>query len=230
MLDRETPGKRKKASGYLKWNETPIIYKIEFINIEYIYMLLSIYFLDFTTNPTAITTATTETAAINAPSPYPHANALGSSESCLILKSNGDGGNVAIEMEFHNNIFNKTEYKEFGKQKIDDHETWLHCFPIFMHLSFFVIQNKDGGDWVGDVSMTHSNPQYKSFIHCKTNCDCQCNGLSKNQYQDGCNGTCQEQQVINLGIDTDDTVDGDTKCRFGKACQFKVNTNFTGKN
>ena len=109
-----------------------------------------------------------------------------------------------------------------GEVYIANSEYWSYCFPS-EDLQFFTLQNEDGNSWVGEVSMTHSDEEFNTAVMQCENCDCECKGMEVEQYEhNGCGGECQQQQVIELGIDNDSTVDGDTKCRFGNSCPFNV--------
>ena len=144
-------------------------------------------------------------------------------ESCLFLTTTEDQGRVFIEMEFENQ-----PTQDFGENYIADGEFFSHCFPSGDLVSF-TVHNEDGNRWVGNASMTHTDQNYGTLMQCTENCDCECDGISEEDYLlNGCGGTCKQQEVINLGIDNDDDVEGDTKCRFGNLCPFAVSWTVPG--
>ena len=149
-------------------------------------------------------------------------------DSCLVLATTENQGRVIIALQFKDQ-----PDQDFGEQYIADHESWSYCFPPG-DLSSFTLQNEDGNSWVGEVYMTHPltdnihDPQFTAVMQCE-NCDCQCDGLEREQYEaNGCGGECQQQAIIQLGIDNDSTVEGNTKCRFGNSCPFVVSWVGTG--
>ena len=117
--------------------------------------------------------------------------------------------------------------QDFGEVYIDNDESWSHCFPS-EQLVLFTVQNEDGNSWVGHVSITHTDSNYEAMMLCTENCDCECDGLTDEEYQaNGCS-ECVQHPDFELGIDNDATVDGDTKCRFGNSCPFSVSWTNTG--
>ena len=50
-----------------------------------------------------------------------------------------------------------------------------------------------------------------------------CNRLTSSSCPDGCPGPCRESSIISIGLDDDNSIPGDTKCRNGDICKFEVN-------
>ena len=137
-------------------------------------------------------------------------------ESCLTLTTTENQGRVIIGMGFENQAA-----QDFGEVYIADDQSFSYCFPS-EDLDFFTVRNEDGNSWVGHVAITHSDESYEALMLCTENCDCECNGLSEDEYLDNGCFDCKHHPDFELGIDNDDDVDGDTKCRFGKTCLFDV--------
>ena len=137
-------------------------------------------------------------------------------ESCLVFTTNDNQGDVFIALEFKDQ-----PDQDFGEVFIADGESWSYCFPS-EDLVHFSVRGESGNSWVGDISFTHSNERYDSSMTCYENCDCACNGLSEDEYLDNGCGECIPDNTFLLGIDNDDDVAGDLKCRFGEECLFEV--------
>ena len=127
-----------------------------------------------------------------------------------------------IQMEFF-----EGDTEDFGEVYIPNGEHWKHCFPSG-DLDVYTLRNEDK-NWVGEVSMFHTNGKYSAMMKCTENCQCQCGDMEEEEYKDGCPGPCEEQEVIELGIDDDDNIEGDTKCLEGKSCPFEVYWTVSGK-
>ena len=131
-------------------------------------------------------------------------------ESCIVFTTTTNNGKVDIILDF------ATEQDQLlGLVHIKE-EPWSYCFPSG-ELQFYTLQNTDGDKWVGDVSMTHSDESYSALMQCE-NCQCQCTGTEA----EDCSSDCLEEEVINLGLDDDDTAEGETKCLEGHSCPFRV--------
>ena len=140
-------------------------------------------------------------------------------ESCLVFTTTENQGDIFIQLEFNNQ-----PDQDFGEVFIADGESWSHCFPS-EDLVHFSVQNLNGNSWVGEVSFTHSDDLYESPMTCYENCDCACDGLSEDEYLDNGCGECIPGETFSLGIDNDEDVDGNLKCRFGEQCLFEVSWN-----
>ena len=93
-----------------------------------------------------------------------------------------------------------------GEHLIDYNDPFTTCFRSG-ELESISISNNDGDKWVGHIEMTHSDPNYGDFLHCK-NCEC--------------DGNCETHEILFFGIDDDDDVEGDSQCLQGGPCTIDV--------
>ena len=102
-------------------------------------------------------------------------------------------------------------------------EEYEYCFAP-ESLDFFTVQNtnENAPQWAGAIHFQHSDVSWYSTTTKCLNCECQCVGMTPEEYQDGCGGTCSYKKSQYVGVSMGPVVEQETKCINGLECPFKV--------
>ena len=143
--------------------------------------------------------------------------------SCLVFTTTEKEGDVFIAVETLNE-----GWRDLGEVFISFENSWQYCFAPG-HLLHYEVKNTNGNSWVGDVRVTHADDTYETMMMCTEHCDCECGDLTEEQYLvQGCY-PCIPRTDFSLGVDSDDNVNGDIKCRHANHCLFQMTWTNTPK-